>query len=272
MGGSVAEKDLAKLRAVLSDLDGVIYRGDTALPGARELFAYLRARRIPFVLLTNNSTLTPHQYQGKLRSLGIPVRVAEILTSAQATAAYLADTAPRGARVLPVGEHGLRAALVEKGFVLNWEDPEYVVVGLDRHVTYQRLAAASRAVSRGAVFLGTNADPALPVEGGVVPGTGSLQALITACTGVRPRTFGKPEPAMLQIALRRVGVEPADALMVGDSLGTDIAGGRAAGLRTALVLTGISSAADVAASPTPPDYVFADLPALVAAMGAPAPA
>jgi 4-nitrophenyl phosphatase len=259
---------LADLRALLVDLDGVVYRGDTVLPGALELFAYLRARRLPFVLLTNNSTLTPRQYQAKLRGLGIRVAVDELLTSAQATALYLVETADPGARVLVLGERGLRQALTEAGFTLAEEDGEYVVVGLDRTLTYRRLAAACRAVSRGAMFLGPNPDVALPTEGGFVPGAGALHAAITACTGVRPRIIGKPAPTMLEQALRRLGVAPADAAMVGDSLATDVPGGRAAGLRTVLVLTGVSTTADLATAAERPDYVYPDLPALLAALGA----
>jgi 4-nitrophenyl phosphatase len=249
-------------------MDGVIYRGDTALPGAQALFAWLRERRLPFLLITNNSSLTPRQYQAKLRAMGIRVRARDLLTSAQATAAYLARTAPPQARVLVLGERGLRTALAAVGLTLvETSDADYVVVGLDRTVVYRRLAAACLAVSRGAVFIGANPDPALPVEYGVIPGAGALQAAITACTGVPPRLVGKPSPTMLELALERLSVAAANAALVGDSLATDIAGGKAAGLRTILVLTGLSTAADLATTDQPPDHVFADLPALLAALG-----
>src|SRR5262249_22554948 len=145
VGGIVADARLADLRALLLDLDGVIYRGNEVLPGARQLFAHLGARGIAYMVLTNNSTLTPGQYQARLRRLGIRVPVRAILTSSQATARYLAQTVPAGTRMLPIGERGLRTALAGAGFVLTDQDPAYVVAGLDRHLTYARLAAACRA-------------------------------------------------------------------------------------------------------------------------------
>ena len=260
--------ELAHLRALLIDLDGVIYRGDTALPCAREFFAHLRARAIPFVLLTNNATLTARQFQAKLRRMDIRVRVQELLTSAEATALHLVDTAEAGARVLVVGENGLRQAVARAGFTLAESRADYVVAGLDRRVTYQRLAAACLAVSQGATFIGTNPDVALPVEQGLLPGAGAIQAVISTCTGKRPFIIGKPAPTMLEQALKRVGVTAADAAMVGDNLATDMPGGRAVGMTTVLVLTGVSSAADVETARERPDRVYPDLCALLVALGA----
>jgi 4-nitrophenyl phosphatase len=253
-------------RALLLDLDGVIYRGQRVLPGAQALFALLQARRLPYRLLTNNATLTPRQYQAKLRALGIHVPAASVLTSAVATAAHLRETAGPGARVLVIGERGLRHALRAAGCVLVERQADYVVVGLDRTVCYPRLAAACLAIAAGATFIGTNPDPAFPTEEGLWPGAGAIQALLTACTGVQPRVIGKPQPTMLQQALRQLGVAPVEALMVGDSLLTDVAGGRAAGVPTALVLTGVTRPEDLADAPVRPDYVFRDLAELTAAL------
>ncbi|MBX5491700.1 MAG: TIGR01457 family HAD-type hydrolase [Chloroflexi bacterium] len=255
-------------RALLIDLDGVIYRGRQVLPGAHALFAHLHQHRIPYRLLTNNATLTPRQYQAKLRAMGIRVPATSVLTSAVATAAYLREVAGPGARVLVVGERGLRNALRAAGCVLVDRQADYVVAGLDRTVCYPRLTAACLAIAAGATFIGTNPDPAFPTEEGLWPGAGAIQALLTACTGVRPRVIGKPQPTMLEQALRQLGVAPADALMVGDSLLTDVAGGRAAGVPTALVLTGVTRASDLAAATVRPDHVFRDLAELLAALGA----
>jgi 4-nitrophenyl phosphatase len=261
----MVERPLAP-RALLLDLDGVIYRGQQVLPGAHALFAWLQAHRIPYRLLTNNATLTPRQYQAKLRALGIRVPAASVLTSAVATAAYLRETAGPGARVFVIGERGLRQALRAAGCVLVDRQADYVVAGLDRTVCYPRLAAACLAIASGAAFIGTNPDPAFPTEEGLWPGAGAIQALLTACTGVRPRVIGKPEPTMLTQAVRQLGVAPSDALMVGDSLLTDIAGGRAAGIPTALVLTGVTCPDELARASIQPDHVFRDLDELVAAL------
>lgn len=254
-------------RALLLDLDGVIYRGHTALAGAADLFAWLRARGIPWRLLTNNATMTPSQFQAKLRAMGIAVPRETILTSSLAAAAYVRAEGGPGARVLVVGERGLREALRGAGCLLVDDAPAYVVAGLDRSLRYQRLAAACLAIRAGARFVGTNADPALPTEAGLMPGAGAIQAAIVTCTGVAPRIIGKPQPTMLEQALAELGVAPTDTLMVGDSLLTDIAGGRAAGVPTALVLTGVTRRPELEAAPLQPDAVYEDLPALLRAFG-----
>jgi 4-nitrophenyl phosphatase len=249
-------------------LDGVVYRGSAVLPGAPELFARLARRGIPYTLLTNNSTLTPRQYQTKLRHMGIRVPLERLLTSAQATAQYLVDTARPGARVLAIGERGLRSALQQAGLTLTADQPEYVVVGLDRALTYRLLSAACQAVSRGATFLGTNPDLVLPTESGYQPGAGALQAAIAACTGIQPRIIGKPSATMLEVALRRLRVAPDQAVLLGDNLATDIPAARALGVPPVLLLTGVSDGTDLARAKSQPDEVYPDLPALLAAVAA----
>jgi 4-nitrophenyl phosphatase len=260
--------DLSTLRGLLVDLDGVVYEGDRPLPGAAEFFAFLRTRRLPFLLTTNNSTLRPAQYVAKLATMRIEVAEHEVLGSAGATAQYLSRTAEPGARVYVIGEDGLRSAILEAGFESDERDAEYVIVGLDRQFTYDKLTRAVRLVRAGAAFIGSNPDTTLPMPDGIIPGAGSFHAAIHAATGVRPLVIGKPEPTMLLMGAERLGCQPGDAAIVGDRLDTDIAGGGRAGLRTILVLTGVSTAADVERSALKPDAVYKDLPTLQSALAA----
>lgn len=259
---------LASLRGFLVDLDGVVYTGDEVIPGAPEFFELLRERGTPFLLITNNSSRRAEQFAEKLSGMGIPVRPEEILTSAQATAEFLATQAEPGSSAFVIGEEGLRSCLERAGFRLV-DDPnaDCVVVGLDRGLNYAKLTTAIRAVARGARFIGSNPDVSLPVEDGLIPGAGAIQAAITAATGIKPLIVGKPEPPMVEIGLRLLGRGPAETAMIGDRLDTDIAGGQRVGMVTILVLTGISTAAEAAAQPTPPDYVLPDLTELGRRLG-----
>src|SRR4051812_37994554 len=253
-------------RGLLVDLDGVVYHGDRVIPDAPGFFRFLRARGLPFLLTTNNSTLGPHQYVDKLAAMDISVTEAEVLASADATASYLAQQAPAGTRAYVIGEEGLKTSLEAVGFVLAESDVQYVVVGLDRQLTYQKLTQAVRLVKAGATFVGPNPDTTLPMDDGIIPGAGSFQAAITAATGVRPLIIGKPEPTMLLIGCERLGTSPADTAIIGDRLDTDIIGGQRAGLQTLLVLTSVSTLDDVKRSEVKPDAIFSDLTALQAAL------
>jgi 4-nitrophenyl phosphatase len=253
-------------RGLLVDLDGVVYHGDRVLPGAPPFFRFLRERGIPFLLTTNNSTLGPHQYVEKLARMDIDVADHDVLGSADATASYLRQQGPTGARVYVIGEEGLKSSIEAAGLVLADTDVQYVVVGLDRDLTYQKLTTAVRLVRGGAHFVGPNPDTTLPMDDGVIPGAGSFQAAITAASGVRPLIIGKPEPTMLLIGCERIGTAPADTAILGDRLDTDIVGGQRAGLQTILVLTGVSTLSDVDNSEVKPKYVFADLPELQAVL------
>lgn len=226
---------LANLKALLIDLDGVVYRGELPLPGATRAIDTLRRHHIAYAFVTNNATLTPRQFQAKLVRMGVPAAPEDIVTSPVATASYLQRIAAPGAGVCAIGEEGLREALLAAGFRLEDAAPSFVVVGLDRSVTYERLKVACRAIWNGARFIATNADPALPVEDGLAPGVGAITAAIATATGVQPTIIGKPEPALLRVALDRLGVRPAEAAMVGDQIDTDIRAGKAAGTATVLV-------------------------------------
>jgi len=254
--------DLDKLRSIKSfiiDMDGVLYRGQEALPGAQEFLTHLQEQSVPFILATNNSTRTPGQYVAKLRSMGIEVNEDHILTSAQATALYLSQVAPSTARVYVIGEDGLMSAVKEQGFIMTDKEVDFVVVGLDFQLTYDKLKIATLAIRAGASFIGTNPDTTLPTEGGLIPGSGAILAVLEAAAGVSPLIIGKPQPFLLRLAMEKLGVAPDCTAIIGDRLETDILGGREVGLITVLVLTGISDREELEASPFQPDLVFEDV-------------
>lgn len=255
----------ARIHAFLIDMDGVLYRGEERLPGARRFLHTLDAEEVPYLLLTNNATRTPAQFAEKLARMDISVPPERILTSAVAAARYLARVANPGARVYAIGMEGLFRALEEQGFVLTDREPQYVVVGLDTDVTYAKLAAATLAIRNGATFIGTNPDRTLPTERGLMPGAGALLAAIEAATDVTPKVIGKPEAEVYRTALEILGTAPETTAMLGDRLDTDIAGAQRLGMPTVLVLTGVATREALESSPFQPDWVFEDLEALVKA-------
>lgn len=229
------------LRGFLFDMDGVLYRGHRALPGARETLAALDRAGVPYALVTNNSTRSPRQYVRHLAAMGMRVPAERIVTSSVGTSAYLRRVVRPGARVLVIGEPALRRAMAGAGFVPAWQDVAAVVVGLDRGLTYRKLALALAALARGAVFVASNPDPLLPTESGMLPGAGSIVAALQYASGRKPTVIGKPNPRLLREAMTRIGTPAAQTAIVGDQVSTDIAAGRAAGLFTILVLTGIAA-------------------------------
>lgn len=250
---------------LLVDLDGVLYRGMTALPGVGEFFQWAEAAGHAYLLVTNNSLRTQAEVAGNLQRMGVAVAPERILTSAVATSAWLRARAPNGARVQALGGSGLQQALFSPGsvFTPDWQSPEWLVLGQDFDITYQKLAAACIAVQNGAQFVVTNPDTTLPTEAGLTPGAGAWQAVVTLVTGVHPTVIGKPEPGIFETALSMMPAE-GDVVVIGDRLDTDILAGHRLGATTVLLLTGVSTRGDVSAFPVQPDYIFEDLPDLVA--------
>lgn len=228
------------------DLDGTLYAGTNPIPEAAPFIEALRKADSPYLFVTNNSSRTPEEVARHLREIaGIPAEAKDVLTSAQAAARYQADAAP-GSRVYAIGENGLRQALLAAGLVLcdgPEEQPDAVIQGIDRSFTYAKLFAASRAILGGAAFIATNPDLQLPTELGLTPGSGSLSAAIRAASGKEPVWIGKPSPIIMNYAVERLGLPAGEIWVVGDNLRTDMAGGIAAGCRTAWVLTGIAQGA-----------------------------
>jgi len=242
------------IKNYLLDMDGVILRGTTLIPGAAEFVQRLRAQGIPFLIFTNNSQYTPRDLQVRLSYMGLDVPPEAIFTSALATAQFLHSQRP-GGRAYAIGESGLTTALHDIGYVLTDQDPEYVVLGETTTYSFERITRAIRFVSAGARFIATNPDVSGPGEGGVVPATGAVAALISAATGVKPYFVGKPNPLMMRTALRTLNAHSEDSVIIGDRMDTDIIAGMESGLRTILVLTGVTRRDHVERFPYRPTWV-----------------
>jgi len=250
---------LTSIRNLIIDMDGVLYRESDPTPGLIEFFDFLVQRGIRFVLATNNSTRTPEQYVNKMAGMGVQITPADLITSAQATAAYLRGITPPGTPVYAIGQDGLISALQEAGLVLENDRARFVVAGMDIDITYEKLKTATLLIRRGATFVGTNPDTTLPTPEGFAPGTGAILAAIEAATGVAPTIIGKPEPTMFRQAMARLGATPADTAALGDRLETDILAAQRTGLLSLLVLTGATNRALLVESEIQPDLAFEDI-------------
>jgi len=255
-----AYQRLAQISGWIIDMDGVIYRDTEPIRGAAEFIVSLQEEQTPFVLLTNNSTRTPEQYVDKLADMKINVDVKQVLTSALATAEYLRRIARPSQRVYLIGEDGLQTAVQAAGFSLasDYHEAEYVVVGMDRNITFEALRQATLAIRRGAPFIGTNPDRTLPTPQGQIPGNGSILAALEAATDVEPFVIGKPQAPIFDWALQHLGLPKERVACLGDRLETDILGGNRAGLTTVFVLSGVSTREQLACFDPKPDLVFAD--------------
>ena len=244
--------------AVVLDVDGTIVRGERLLPGAVSVLEDLDSVGCRRLLFSNNPTRRPAYYCERLANHGVSVDPSSVLTSATVSAAYLATEHPND-RVFVVGEDRLRAILREAGVSLT-SDPERadVVLGsIDRTVTYEDLADAVRTLESGVPYYGTDPDVSIPTAGGAIPGSGSILAAISAAAGREPdAVLGKPSETAAAAATDLLGVDPAEVLVVGDRLDTDVALGTRAGMDTALVLTGVTARQDVESSAIQPDHVF----------------
>lgn len=256
------------ISGIILDMDGVLWRDELPMPGLHDLFVWLAERGFPYALLTNNSSKTQQQYVEKFEKLGVSgVPPERVLTSSIATAADLAARYAAGTSIYVVGMDGVRVALEEAGFdVVDDHAPaEIVVAGIDIELTYAKIKRAADLVRAGAEFVGTNNDLTFPAADGLNPGAGTVLAAIQAASGVAPRVIGKPARPMYEAALRVVGLNAAQTLMVGDRIDTDISGAKEIGMPTALVLTGVTTPESLASSDIWPDVAYEDLAALVRA-------
>lgn len=258
--------DFRQIRGIICDMDGVLWRGGNALPGFHEFFTLLQDLKLEHIFVTNNSSKTPQTHMDKLARMGEHTTTDHILTSALAGADYLAAHASTGARVYVIGGPGVIQALTARGFCLSAGDvADYVMVGWDQHLTWDKLAVATRLILAGAGFVATNPDCTFPMETTLAPGNGAQIAALQAATGVTPSVAGKPHPILYEQAQARMGIAPEHTLVIGDRLDTDILGGIRLGMPTALLLSGISAARVLQTSPIRPDRVFDNLLALVTA-------
>ena len=252
---------LTDITNLIIDMDGVLYRGDEPVAGLHDFFAFMRGQPIPFILATNNSTRTQQQYVEKMAGLGVQILPKEVLTSGLTVARVLAHEYPAGTRVHVFGMLSLKQAIADQGFHLVDEAPDIVVASLDRDITYNKCKRAALFILGGARFVATNLDPNVPTSEGLLPGTGSMIALLETATGVKPTAVGKPEAAMFEIAMELMGAKPETTAMIGDRLDTDILGAQRAGLTSILVLSGSSSREEAEAYQ--PDFIFEDIAELL---------
>lgn len=253
----------------LIDLDGVVYRGEASLPGAKEFVDWLESSHKRYLFVTNNSFASETQVLAKLARLGINTSREHVLGAGQAAVQNIAHRFP-DAHVYVVGEQPLRDLVSEHQLhIANTDNlqerrPDVVLVGLDRGFDYKKLTEAVQAVRAGATFIAVNRDALLPIVGDLIPGCGAMVGAIEAACGTKPEIIGKPQPALLQEAMRALGSQPEETVMIGDNLDTDILAGKAAHTHTLLVLSGKDTRESLAKSSLTPDHVYENLAAVLA--------
>jgi NagD protein len=240
------------------DMDGVIYHGSRLIPGALDFVERLRAGGHKFLFLTNNSQWTPRDLKHKLDQMGIVVDETAFHTSALATADFLHQQKPAGTAYV-IGGAGLTHALYSVGYTLTENNPDYVVVGDTRGYDYEKIERAIRLIVKGARFVATNLDLTGPSEHGIQPACGALVAPIELATGRKPYFVGKPNALMMRTALRKLGAHSGESFMVGDRMDTDVLAGTEAGMKTILVLSGVTSLEMIEHYPYRPTHVFEDV-------------
>ncbi|WKZ48708.1 MAG: HAD-IIA family hydrolase [Anaerolineales bacterium] len=257
----------SNIKALILDMDGVIWRSDAPIGDLPEIFKRIEARGLNYVFATNNGTKTPEQYVTTLEKLGVHVSTQQVITSAQGLAHLLSHTFKRGTKVFMIGEDGMSVALEEKGFeilpVESAEEAQIVAMGIDREINFEKMREATLLVRRGVPFYATNPDKTFPTPRGEIPGAGAWISVITTATNVEPIYAGKPFPFMMELALERLGANKNETLVVGDRLETDIAAGQAVGCPCALVLSGVSTREQAEAWTPKIDFIADDLSSLV---------
>lgn len=249
---------LSQIKCYILDMDGTFYLGNKLLPGALQFMSYLAATGREYLFLTNNSSRSAAHYARKLNSLGWPATPRDILTSGEATALYIRQLKPQ-ASLYVVGTPDLEEELTAYGFTLTDSRPDYVVLGFDTTLTYQKLVTACALIRQGTPFIATHPDVNCPTENGFIPDCGSMLALIKASTGAEPKVIGKPNREIIDVIFQKKCFAPQEMAIVGDRLYTDIVTGRNAGIASLLVLSGETRREDLVAASVRPDYIFENL-------------
>ncbi|HRK36315.1 MAG TPA: HAD-IIA family hydrolase [Candidatus Hydrogenedentes bacterium] len=241
-------------RGYLIDMDGVIYRGSELIAGADRFIRRLRDLDLPFMFLTNNSQRTRRDVATRLQRMGIAVEERHIYTCAMATGRFLAQQKPNGTAFV-IGEGGLLQALHANGYSIVDSDPDYVVVGEGRTMTFEIMERATRMIFNGAKLVSTNMDPNCPTADGIRPGCGAITAMLESATGVPAFSVGKPNPIMMRVARKELNLSAEETTMIGDTMETDIVGGMQMGYRTILVLSGGTRHEDLGKFAYRPDVI-----------------
>lgn len=246
-------------KGYLIDLDGTMFRGNEPIDGAKAFIDWLQQKQIPYVFVTNNSSATLAQVAAKLNRMEIAANEDQVITSSKACANYIKNKV-KDPLVYMIGEEGLYEALKAKGIsITDQDDANVVVIGIDRDINYEKLANAALAVRKGAVFISTNSDVAIPSERGLLPGNGSLTAVISVSTGQEPTFIGKPEPIIINEALNQLDLPKKEIMMVGDNYATDITAGIRAGIDTLMVFTGVTQKEELPNLEIQPTYYVDNL-------------
>lgn len=250
--------ELQEKKAFICDMDGVIYHGNRIIPHVTEFVEWLVSSGKKFLFLTNSSERSPKELSQKLARMGLHVSEEHFYTSALATASFLASQCPGGS-VYTIGEPGLMNALYEAGFSMNDVDPDYVVFGETRSLSYEKIERAVKLIERGAKLIGTNSDLTAPTEIGIVPACRAMIAPIELTTGKKAYYVGKPNPLMMRHALKKLGCAQSDVAIIGDRMDTDIVAGVESEMDTVLVLSGVSTESTVNNFPYRPKYILRDV-------------
>jgi NagD protein len=251
---SIIEKIKGKTGFII-DMDGVIYHGNKLLPGVTDFVAWLESSGKKYLFLTNSSERTPKELHEKLKRLGINAGEQHFYTSALATASFLASQKPNGSAYI-IGDAGLIHALYSVGYTVNNVNPDYVVVGDTHGYNFEKIELALNLVLKGAKLIGTNSDVSGPIEVGITPSTKALIAPIEIASGKEAYFVGKPNPLMMRSALKRLGVQREETIVIGDRMDTDIRCGLESEIDTLLVLSGITDREDIDKFPYSPRYVL----------------
>lgn len=253
---------LSEKKSYLIDMDGVLIRGKTPIPGAQEFIARLMETGSKFLILTNNPMYTPRDLQYRLAGVGLSVPETNLFTSAMATAQFLANQRPNGT-AFAIGESGLTSALHDVGYVLTSTKPDYVVLGETNSYHFERITQAIRLIMDGARFIATNPDASGPTEQGIQPACGAMAALIQTATSIEPYFIGKPNPLMMRSALNYIDAHSESTIMVGDRMDTDVIGGIEAGMETILVLSGVTAESTIEKFPYRPTHILPSVASIV---------
>ena len=257
----------SSIRSLILDMDGVIWKSNAPIGDLPATFERIHAQGLKVAFATNNGTQTPEQYVERLAKLGVNIEPWQVVTSALGIANLLEQSIPSGSPIFVVGGTGVMIALQESGFeVLSAKAARLakaVVMGIDPEITFEKMSEAALLVRSGVPFYATNPDKTFPTPRGQIPGAGAWIAVIVTATGVEPIYAGKPAPYLFELARARLGTTKKETLVVGDRLETDIAGGQAAGLPTALVLSGVSTRAQAKKWLPKVDMITDDLAALI---------
>ena len=256
------------LKGLILDMDGVLWHDTEPIGDLPRIIDQIRSLELQFVFATNNSTYTIAEYQQKFAGMGVSVEPWRIVTSAESTFDYLQETSPEARTLYIFGAPSLKTSARMRGYDVLADDnenaqPDFVIVGLDINMTYQKVSTASRYIRQGARFIATNTDATFPTPHGLTPGSGTMVSAVQTASGTKPISIGKPEPYLYRSAMKVMKLEPHEILCIGDRLNTDILGAQKGGFRSALVLTGVSTLEDLEHWQPKPDLVAKDLESLI---------